>query len=89
MQLVPGIRTDSSRMYFDAEVRQILEDSAYARWVFVRPITMIQFRDALQLNNLRLAFWYAVRLYDDYKPVLLQILSQYDQLIRVDEVLKA
>ena len=88
-QIEPGVKFDSNKFYLDTEVKAIIQDPEYAAWIYQTPHTLVQFRDALSIKNLRLAFWISVRIYREQRPVILPILVAYDELIEVDKVLKA
>ena len=88
-QSSPGIKMDSNRVYLDTEAKRLILDTAYAEWVYQTPVQLVQFRDALTVNNLRLAFWYATKLYKEHQQLILSILMEYDKQIPVDEILRA
>jgi len=86
-QMEPGIRKDSTTMYFSKEVKRIVENPKYRDSIFRQPYTFSQVAQSLKGMNLRYAFWQFLNLYPQNKPQVLRYIAAYDATLASDKLL--
>jgi hypothetical protein len=88
-QSTPGVRMDSSTVYFDDEARHILSDTTYRDSVYRQPYTWLRVVDALKSGNVRLGVYQMINLYPSDKAMVVELVGAYDQVIPVEKLVNA
>jgi len=85
----PGIKMDSTGIYYDEEAKKIMSDQKYRDSIYRQPYTMRDVALTLTAGDLRLAFYQMINLYPTNQAKILQYITAYDQAIEADKIVNS
>ena len=85
--LTPGVLKSGDTLKFSAEVMKIISDDDYRKSIYKDNYTFIDLKQSLEEENHLKAFWYMINLYKNHDIQILQYISSYNKVLKMEELL--